>query len=589
MFSVAARGGGRGVSRVSRKPPPPRPFVIPPWAYAIALVAVTACAYLNTFESPLVLDDITTILANPSIRRLSRLGDVLFPSGEIYSAGRPVLNLSFALNYAVGGTAVAGYHLVNLAIHLGATLLLFGLARRVMEFRAPAGTADPRAAPVACAIAALWALHPLHTSSVTYVSQRAECLMGLFYLFTLYALVRGARTANRTWAVVGTISCALGMATKETMATAPVVAFLFDAVFLSDSWRDAWRQRRAWHLAHAATWLVLVGLAVGSKLGQRAVGFGHGLDSLSYLALESQAICLYVWRSFVPIHLVFDYGPDLPAPDRWAVAGAALGLAGALAASAWALRRRAAGGFFGVAFFLLLAPTSSIIPIAGQPIAENRMYLPLVAIVAGVVGIVVTRWRRPTTWWALATVALLLAGATYARNETFRSTLTLWGDTAAKRPLNERAATLWSEELKRAGRLPEAIAALEAIHQRRPRSAEICNNLAAALFQAGRLPRAIETLREAIRLKPGYAEAHANLGVMFYQSGAFAEALERFASALQLGNINATNHNFAGLCLARLGRLAEAQPHFERAVQLDPSRADARTNLDWIREQRRTP
>jgi len=141
----------------------------------VILVAGTA-AYLPSFFGAFQYDDLPSILANPTIRHLWPLsGPLSPPSGALTVSGRPVLNFSFALNYWLSGYRPWSYHLVNLAVHLAAALTLFGLLRRTWQ------NSDWAAATAAT----LWAVHPLTTESVTYIVQRAESLMGLFYLLTL--------------------------------------------------------------------------------------------------------------------------------------------------------------------------------------------------------------------------------------------------------------------------------------------------------------------------------------------------------------------------------------------------------------------
>ena len=197
--------------------------------------------------------------------------------GETVS-GRPVLNLSLALNYAVSGCDVRGYHVTNLAIHLAAALLLFGIVRRTLpRFRGCGGGQQlarlQLATPLALAIALLWAVHPLQTESVTYIVQRAESLMGLFYLLTLYCFLRGAGSARAIfWYAGSVLACLLGMATKEVMVSAPLVVLLYDRTFLAGSFREAWRRRWAYYLALAATWLLLAWLVAQTGLLPRFYG-----------------------------------------------------------------------------------------------------------------------------------------------------------------------------------------------------------------------------------------------------------------------------------------------------------------------------
>ena len=201
---------------------------------AAAIVTAGFLAYSNSLYGPFVFDDLLSIVENPSIRQWWQFSAVLFPERELPVAGRPLVNLSFALNYAVGGLEVFGYHLVNVALHLTCALLVFGLVRRTLEMPNVNATLGRQSANLACAAALLWALHPLNTEAVNYVTQRTELMMACFYLLTLYASVRAWRHVHaRGWQAVAIASCAAGMACKESMATAPLIVVVYDASFCS--------------------------------------------------------------------------------------------------------------------------------------------------------------------------------------------------------------------------------------------------------------------------------------------------------------------------------------------------------------------
>jgi len=154
-------------------------------AVAVVLILAAAGAYWNSFNVPLLLDDQWAIIENPAIRHLERIGDILSlpPTGA--TSSRPLLNLSLALNYAAGGVSVRAYHIVNLLIHVCAGLALLGIVRRTLLLPSLRHRYGEAALPLAACAASLWTLHPLQTEAVTYISQRAESLMGLFYLLTL--------------------------------------------------------------------------------------------------------------------------------------------------------------------------------------------------------------------------------------------------------------------------------------------------------------------------------------------------------------------------------------------------------------------
>ena len=205
------------------------------WAGGAQLAAGPLAVYSRTFSSPLLLDDAPTTEQNLSLRHLWPLGPVLSPPNYAGVGGRPLLKFSYALNYAAGGTGVFGYHLINLLIHVLAAWTLFALVRGTLRRPVMAGRFASSATLLALAIAAIWAWHPLQTASVTYVSQRAESLMGLFYLLTLYGFSRYAADAGKVngWAVLSVLACLAGVVTKEVIATAPLLAFLYDRTFIS--------------------------------------------------------------------------------------------------------------------------------------------------------------------------------------------------------------------------------------------------------------------------------------------------------------------------------------------------------------------
>ena len=194
---------------------------------ALALVVVTTAAYFNSFSVPFLFDDLPSIVANPTIRRFA---DALHPPPNGATvAGRPLLNLSFALNYAIGGTRVTSYHVFNLAIHVLAALTLFGVVRRTVLLPLFHDRFTPGATGLALSVALLWSIHPLQTESVTFLSQRAESLAALFYLLTLYAFLRSANchpmddkpswAAEGKWAILAWTSALAGMASRPDTGT----------------------------------------------------------------------------------------------------------------------------------------------------------------------------------------------------------------------------------------------------------------------------------------------------------------------------------------------------------------------------------
>ncbi len=552
----------------------------------VGLALAALAVYANSFAGPFVFDDIPSIVENPTLRHLWPPGDVLAtPHGAGQTVtGRPVLNLSLALNYALGGEAVAGYHAVNLAIHIVAGLLLLGLVRRTLLLPLWQGRFATMALPLGLSVALLWTVHPLQTESVTYVVQRAESLMGLWYLLTLYAFLRGATssTSGSGWFTLATAGCLLGMGTKEVMVTAPLLVLLYDRTFVAGTFREAWRARGRWYLALAATWIGLALLVAGAGGRGGSAGFGSGLSWWTYLLTQCRAVTLYLWLSVWPHPLVADYGIGR-VETLAAVAPQALLLVLLAAATLVALWRRPALGFLGCWFFVILAPSSSVIPVATQTIAEHRMYLPLAAVVTlAVLGSYT--WIGPRSLVVFLVAALALGAMTVRRNTVYHSSLSFWSDAAVQCPGNARARIALGTLLATGNRLPEAAVELEAAVRLDPTSVEALNNLANVLAATGRFSEAIPIYGRVLELTPREANPHYNLGNILAQLGRANEALDHYQAAARFAPGDADVQYRLALTLAHLGRFTDAIGPCEQAVRLRPDFPGARQNLEAIRK-----
>ncbi len=206
--------------------------------HAVVLVVAGALAYATSFSNPFLYDDQTAIVKNAQIRTLSPLSVPLTPPRDTPEAGRPLVNLSLAANYAYGGLDVTSYHVTNLALHLLVALVLFGVVRRTLLaggsnrlHQGYGGQEDPQlrmhADALALGCALVWVLHPLNTEVVNYLVQRTESLMALCYLTTLYCAIRAKAHPDRwPWRAAAIAACAAGMASKESMVTAPLMVLV---------------------------------------------------------------------------------------------------------------------------------------------------------------------------------------------------------------------------------------------------------------------------------------------------------------------------------------------------------------------------
>jgi len=554
------------------RPGPVRSAGVPVGVWIVLLVLVVPAAFHNSLQVPFLLDDADSIVNNPSIRSLATAWRPPGDSGFTVS-GRPLLNVSFAVNHAIHGTSVAGYHVGNILIHLAATLCLFAIARRTLLQPGPARHFAAHAAPLAALGAALWAVHPMQTAAVTYIVQRAEVLVGLCLLGTLYAFIRATTQPSRAWGITAVAACWLGMTAKEVMAAAPLVVFLYDRTFVSGTFREAWRRHGRLHLALAAGWLLLGALVFASGARGSTVGFGvvpWGGHVLTQLA----GIGRYLGHVVYPPGLVFDYGAMVENRAAPIVIGSLVVLV-LVAGTLVLLRRAPQAGFLGAWFLLILAPTSSIIPVASQTLAEHRMYLPLAAVAFAVV-VGLYRYRPRVAWIVLPILGVACVTGTIARNRTFASAITLWEDTVAKAPYSTRAWTSLAVAYLEVGRSDDALRCMARAAELSPRDPGVQADTALALVKSERRIEALAHYERAIELAPEFAEARIGYGQLLRSLNRLDESVAQLQVAVKLAPNSARARCQLGIALRVSGRTAEAIEELTEAARLDPNLIQAR-------------
>ena len=558
-------------------------------AWPALLIALTAlAAYHNSFQVPPMMDDTYAIAQNPTIRDLGFWRDILQPPPNTTVSGRPFLNLTVAINYAISGLEVWSYHILNLLIHIAAGLALFGCVRRTLQLPSLRARWGADADLLALAIALLWTLHPLQTESVTYIIQRAESLMGLFYLLTVYCYLRSvdSPTPGR-WQLLAVVVCVLGMSTKEVMVTVPIMVLLHDRAFAGGSFRAAWRQRWPLHVGLFLTWIVVAAL-VASTGGNRngSVGFGAGVGWSDYFLTQFIAVATYLKLSLWPHPLVFEYGRFYVKHARELILPmlVVVPLAGA---TLYALWRRPGLGFLGGWFFGILSVTS-LMPGTTQMIVEHRLYLSLAAMMVGVV-LASYLWLGRRCWVPLAAIAVLFGVLTERRNHDYRTKLALWEDTVNKRPENVLALCSLGQSLTNARKPEQAIPYYEKALELEPEMARAHAEYGLALGRTGHIPEAIPHLQEALRLDPTLPEGHFNYGSVLSRLGHYDEAVAQFNETLRLQPESTEACNEMGITLGRMGQLEAAVEWFHRVLKVDPRNASALSNLGyalWLQGRR---
>ena len=556
--------------------------------HPLPVVVAGVVAYYNSFAGTFVFDDHAHIHASSRIKEL-------WPIWPLLGGRRPTVDITLAVNYAAGRFDVWGYHLVNLLIHLSVALLLLAVIRRTLILAPLRLRYNKSSTWLATIVALLWVVHPLNTQTVTYIIQRGESLMALFYLMTLYFVIRGATArSGLVWLIAAVAACAMGMASKAVMMTAPVAVLLYDRSFLTGSFGAAWKRR--WMLYCGLFGTIGVLFACGVLQGvldptphSTSVGLGfRGATPLQYGLTELGVLPYYLRLALWPNPLCFDYAWPF-AQTFWEVAPFAAIVVGLLGLTIWAMVRHPRIGFICAWFFLILAPTSSIMPIR-DALVEHRMYLPLAAVIVLIVltgheifrlaDRVDSRRKRGLPWAAAFIVAATVAGLivlTARRNTVYASTETLWRDVTSKRPQNARGFLNLGNSTNN---MPSAVRALETAIAIDPDYADAYFNLGQAYRNLGRLEDAAAAYRRTAELDADLAaSAELNLGLVLGKLGRPDEAAGAYRRCLEVDPANYKAHFNLGNIAAESGNNAVAIERYESCVESAPSFAQARINL----------
>lgn len=550
------------------------------WVWALggfALLAALA-AYWPAVNGPFVFDDEYLPFRDPGflesgIRSLS-------------PTARPLMNLSFWLNLKFFGSEPFSYHVVNILLHFVNGGLVFLAIRKILEM---AKVEESRRMPLAVFAAGVFLLHPVQAESVAYVAGRSESFSLVFFLssFTLFLYKReGGIGWLPAMGVIALFGCAF--LSKEHTAVLPALLL----------WTDWWfAEKRAWD-AVRANWRLYAPMAAMSAVGVWVVwrvlmaantaGFGmKNLTWYEYFYTQWRAVWVYLRLFVLPVGLNADYGfPISRTPLEHGSLVGLLALA-ALVGVAFHYRKRFPLAFYGlVVFLLLLAPTSSIVPIK-DAVAERRLYLPFAGLLLVVCdfarGLTISRGSQ----LAAGGILLILGGLTHARAEVWSDPVRLWQDTIARSPGNSRAhfhlAMVYFEQQ----RYEEALKKFEDAAQtgQTEYTYTLLIDWGLTYDALGRTEKALEKFRAAAKIE-NTAHAHSLIGMCLAklkEPGAALEELDR-AIALDPGYDN--GYTYRGNVYRMLNELERAEKDYRKALEINPNSEAARQNLEAVVRQR---
>ncbi|MBI4678574.1 MAG: tetratricopeptide repeat protein [Elusimicrobia bacterium] len=575
----------------------------------VLVAAAAFAAFLPALSAGFVSwDDQIIIIDNPFYRGLGLTQVRWMFTNFLAGHYHPVTWLSFGLDHGLWGMDPAGYHLTSLVIHsLNAALLSLVAGRLLSSAALPGGESDAWTLPAAAFSALVFAVHPLRTESVAWVTERRDVVCGLFFLCAVLCHLRDAESPSRRWKAAALGAHVLALLSKSMSVTLPFVLLLLDVYPLRRLPADPRKWFQRGHLdrvkekvpfliASAAagaaayvhtTWVEPIRPMVDLGLAQRA-------------ALASYSLVFYVAKTLWPARLLPIY--ELPQPFDPCQAVFAASAAAVLAASAvaWKWGARFPGSCSAAAFYVLTAaPVVGLVPIGFHLAADRYSYIPCMgwAVLAGAglrsLLLMSGALGRGMTLSAAACLAVLLGGLSWRQTGFWKDSFTLWRrvlsiapDTAVAR--NNLAAALAME-----GRFGEAAEHLRKARRLRPANMEYRKRLAVFLYnqgngllQAGRFREAVPLYQEAAALAPGSADLYNNLGLAFAAAGRLDEACRHYARAVAVDGRSAlAEYNWGNALLAQ-GRLPEAQKRYELALKKDPGFQEARFNLGNVLARR---
>jgi tetratricopeptide (TPR) repeat protein len=570
---------GKGQKAKTGPPPKAKPRV---WIGLCAIAAALFAAfwaYSPALRGPFLFDDNMLPFA---------IADMVAAPLRLWLRGvRPALMFTYWINARLSGDDPSYYHVFNVLIHCAAAGLVFLILRRLLEWARPA---DSRRDLLAGFAAAVFLLHPIQTEAVAYLAGRSECL-SVMLAFAAFAIFLYRRKTETSWGVVLTILMLFGAAllAKEQTVALPALLILTDYWWNPGfSFRGLWRN---WRLYGAMAAGGAAGLAMfwGPIFHSRTAGFGlKDFTWYQYFFTQCRALFVYAGEFLLPARLTADW--DFPISktilDHGAIAG--LLVLVALAAAAWHFRRRfplASYGFF--AYLILMAPTSSVLPIQ-DPVAERRIYFSMIGLLLIALDPLSRVKVNPKALAAIgAAVVLAAACATYARAAVWGDPMLLWQDTVRKSPNKARGHEQLAFQYYLQGSYDLALPEFEAAARLEPPTQMLLLNWALAYDNLKQPERALEKLREAAKLPPpaynSPAHVYTQIAVVYAHQAQWDLALDALATAEKLDAGSPEIYLYRGKVYLATGRPAEAIPQYERVLAIDASYDEARRELAQAR------
>jgi tetratricopeptide (TPR) repeat protein len=553
----------------------------------IIIIVVSGAVYFNALRNGFVYDDIPQVVQNPWIRETRFIPEIFSTNVWAFQKTstnyyRPLMHISFMLSYALFGLKAWGFHLVNILLHAGVTLLVYLISSRLFQANKQSASFFSRFLPFLAAI--LFAVHPIHTEVVAWVGGVTDLSFTLFFLLALYLYILSTEIGvhQKVLSLLSVVSFFLATLCKEPALTFPLILVAYDYSLRRKAPRPLdCLKRYAPYLGAAVIYFILRVIALGGFAPVRR----HGeLGVYELLINVFPLFRLYLEKLLLPVHLnayhVFSPISSIAEPEVLFSLASAIVFAGIVLLAL----KKSRLAFFALALVLVPLLPALYIPGTGEnTFAERYLYLPsfgfvlLVALFAGWVVLRKPLWAGPMAA-ALALVTVLYSLGTLQRNGVWKDDESLWRDVVQHSPNSAVPHYNLASALNAQGRIDEAIGEYQTAIRIQP-AVVAYTSLGVAYEAKGLINEAIEQYRLALRLQPDDADVHTYLAIAYAESGALNNAIEHFRIAVQLQPDSANAQYGLGRAYLEKGRPAEAIPYLEAAVRLNSSEFQFRDAL----------
>lgn len=568
------------------------------WIRAGLIIAGIFLVYFNSLNAPFILDDNARIVNNPDIRKLSNLkSQLVYPHDvkdkrfwkywERNDPSRPVVYFTYTLNYYFGKYSSFGYRLFNVAFHALNAVLVFFLVKLLLQY-----AVNIRSAMIPFYTALLFALHPVNTDAVSYVTGRSNVLAAFFYMLSLLFFIKTIKDDSRFY-IPSLICFIFSVFSKQIAVTLPVVIFFFDYIFISNYRIKGVFNRKSYHIPY---WAILACYLLFRYFYFGSIGDIEAYSTWGrhlYTCVQPYVILNYIKMLLLSAGLSFVHIVRKPVTFFEIRIIASFLSMFIMFFLIYRLHKKKSdisklAVFASLWFFITLSPTSSFFPTT-QAMVERRVYLPgfgfclLIALAYYLLGksrIAVVNVKLRYALLAVMAVHISVFGIlTYKRNSLFMRPAFLWKEIVKKYPGNAVAHNNLGAVYMERGEYREALEHFKKAVMLNPTDEKFHKNLGKIYFYLKMYDRAVQKYKDSIKIDKSNYRIYNDLGLVYFQQKKYTEAIKYYAESIRINPGFADAHNNTAAAYYSMQEYSKALAGYKKAVNIQPDYAEARYNL----------